>query len=143
MGISRSTRGELIASRVRYGITITGSYAYEWHIGRPETLYANVAARRIKVAGRAARLKVLHAVAEVYSVRNLCIQQGAMLVDRASRAAARTLRRMIGARMRCRYLPPDWVTQMVEIETADSSRRRRGDRGVREEAVEEAWLVCV
>ena len=143
MGISRSTRGDLIASLVRQGITVTGSYAFEWHIDRLGTPYANAAARRITVVSRAARLKVLSAVAEVYSVRNLYTQQSAMLVDRAPWAAARTLRRMIGARMRSKYLSPDWVTQMVETETAESLRPRSGDRGVRGEAAEGTWLICV
>ena len=125
----RSTHGALLTSLARYALPFVGMLAYEVLRRRLEVQYASVAACRITRVSRAARLEILHPVADVPSVRNLLIRECAHMVDRApsarSSSAQEQIRRFVGEL----YGQRIWAPAMVEVRVSDCLDQRVGGRG--------------
>ena len=112
-GLLRSTHAALVTSLIGYGLVITGSHAYEGLMSRLETQYANIAARRITAVSRAAQLEVLRPMADILSVRNMYVQQCALLMDRALREHASLLQDRVGAYLRTVCRVEKWTEEVA------------------------------
>ena len=136
-----STHSALLTSLVRYALTVVGMSAYEGLLHRMKRRYAKVAARRIAVVSRAARLGILHLVADVLSARNLLKQQCAHLVDRALRAHDSSAQDEIRGLLADQYAQRHWRSEFMEVPVDECLAPRIGERGWEELDVRETWVA--
>ena len=119
VGVLRSTHGALITSLVRYGLAVAGGFASEQLLNRLEVHYANIAARRITVVSTAARLEVLHPVADV------CCAPGSAW--RAHNSYAKAEAEVFPSN---RYAQEGWRVARTLLKLEDVLSPRQGSRGM-------------
>ena len=141
VGTLRSTHSALLTSLVSYCLVVAGGVAYEELLGRLEVQQATIAARRIVGVSGAARLGVPRATADVLSVRNLYVNQCALVLDRALRAHNGSVEVLIREFADKRYGMTGWQIERAAAMTEEYSCPRRGMRGINEYDVREEWEV--
>ena len=140
-GLLRSTHQALITSVAGYGLTLIGNFAYDGTPRRLDTQSANVAARRITGASRAARLEKLHATADVLSIRNQYIQQCAMMLDRPLRAHGSSIQSRVRGHLVERFGVRGWQVTAQRLDIEGAIPQRGGNRDFDECPIEEAWSL--